>query len=62
VVVADAGYGASGPFHREREARGLYYVVGVSESMVVFSEEPRWEWPDPAVRDRESRPEAGRGC
>ena len=52
VVVADSGYGVSGPFRRELEARGLYYVVGVSEQMIVFAEPPRWEWPDPAVRGR----------
>jgi SRSO17 transposase len=60
VVVADSAYGVSGPFRRELEARGLYYVVGVSEQMVVFTEEPRWEWPDPPVRGR-SAPEARRG-
>jgi SRSO17 transposase len=43
VVVADSGYGVSGPFRHELEARGLYYVVGVSEQMVVFAEPPRWE-------------------
>jgi SRSO17 transposase len=52
LVVADSGYGTSGPFRRELEARGLYYVVGVTEQMIVFAEEPRWEWPDPAVRGR----------
>jgi SRSO17 transposase len=31
VVVADSGYGVSGPFRRELEARGLHYVVGVTE-------------------------------
>jgi hypothetical protein len=30
----------------------LYYVVGVSEQMIVFAEPPRWEWPDAAVRGR----------
>ena len=52
VVVADCGYGISGPFRRELEARGLHYVVGVTEQMIVFAEAPRWEWPDPAVRGR----------
>jgi SRSO17 transposase len=52
VVVADSAYGVSGPFRQELEARGLYYVVGVSEQMIVFTEQPRWEWPDPAVRGR----------
>ena len=65
VVVADAAYGVSGPFRRELEARGLYYVVGISEQMIVFTEEPRWEWPDPAVRGRSaprSRPRLARGA
>ena len=52
VVVADSGYGVSGPFRRELEARGLSYVVGVTGQMIVFAEAPRWEWPDPAVRGR----------
>jgi hypothetical protein len=52
VVVADSGYGVSGPFRRELEARGLHYVVGVTEQMIVFAGPPRWEWPDPAVRGR----------
>jgi SRSO17 transposase len=52
VVVADAGYGVSGPFRRELEARGLHYLVGVTEQMIVFAEPPRWQWPDKAVRGR----------
>jgi SRSO17 transposase len=65
VVVADAAYGVSGPLRRELEARGLHYVVGVTEQMIVFSEEPRWEWPDPAVRGRSaprSRPRLAKGA
>jgi len=50
VVVADAGYGVSGPFRQELEARDLHYVVGVTEQMVVFAEAPRWEWPEEAAR------------
>jgi hypothetical protein len=30
----------------------MSYAVGVTEQMIVFAEEPRWEWPDPAVRGR----------
>ena len=65
VVVADAAYGVSGPFRRELEARGLSYVAGVTEQMIVFTEEPRWEWPDPAVRGRSaprSRPRLAKGA
>jgi SRSO17 transposase len=64
VVVADAGYGVSGPFRRELEARGLYYVVGVTDQMVVFAEEPRWEWPQEAARGAHrprSRPRLAKG-
>jgi len=42
VVVADAGYGVSGPFREGLAKRGLYYIVGVTDEMVVFTEEPRW--------------------
>jgi SRSO17 transposase len=53
VVVADAGYGVSEPFRHALEARGLHYVVGVTDRMVVFTEAPQWEPPDPsAVRTR----------
>lgn len=52
VVVADAGYGVSGPLRRELEARGLYYVAGVTEQMIVFAEAPRWEWPEAGARAR----------
>ena len=64
-MVADAAYGISGPLRRELEARGLSYVVGVTEQMIVFSEEPRWEWPDPAVRGRSAprrRPRLANGA
>jgi SRSO17 transposase len=65
VVVADAAYGISGPFRRELEARGLSYVVGVTEQMIVFAEAPCWEWPNPAVRGRSaprSRPRLAKGA
>src|SRR4051812_19061342 len=50
VVVADSGYGISGPFRDGLAERGLDYVVGVSDDMVVFAEEPTWEPPGPADR------------
>jgi SRSO17 transposase len=56
VVVADSAYGVSGPFRRELEARGLYYVVGVTGQMIVFAEAPRWEWPDPGRAGSQSAP------
>jgi SRSO17 transposase len=65
IVVADAGYGVSGPFRRELEARGLFYVAGVTEQMVVFAEEPPWEWPQEAPRGAHrprSRPRLATGA
>jgi SRSO17 transposase len=50
VAVADAGYGVSGDFRDGLEARGLSYVVGVTEDFVVFTQEPLWERPDPEAR------------
>ena len=47
VVVADAGYGVSGPFREGLASRGLHYVVGVTDEMVVFTGEPVWEAPPP---------------
>ena len=45
VVVADSGYGVSGPFRDGLAERGLHYIVGVTDEMVVFTEEPRWDEP-----------------
>jgi SRSO17 transposase len=50
LALADAGYGASGPFREGLAARGLKYIVGVTDDMVVFTEEPAWEPPGPARR------------
>ena len=50
LVVADAGYGVSGTFRDGLAARGLQYIVGVTDEMVVFTEEPTWEPPGPAER------------
>jgi SRSO17 transposase len=46
VVVADSGYGVSKAFRDGRAERGVPYVVGVTEDMVVFTEEPRWVEPE----------------
>lgn len=45
VVVADAGYGVSGDFRDGLEQRGLHYIVGVTDEMVVFTAPPSWEGP-----------------
>jgi SRSO17 transposase len=50
VVLADAGYGVSGPFREGLTQRGLHYIVGVTDEMVVFTAEPIWEPPGRADR------------
>src|SRR5205823_1821708 len=50
LAVADAGYGVSEDFRKGLAARGLAYIVGVTDEMVVFAAEPRWEPPGPAAR------------
>src|SRR3954470_8222504 len=52
LVVADAGYGVSGPFRDGLAGRGLHYVVGVTDEMVVFAEEPAWDEPMAATGGR----------
>jgi SRSO17 transposase len=52
VVVADSGYGVSGPFRDGLAERGLHDVVGVTEEMVVFAEGPRWVEPKAATGGR----------
>ena len=49
VVVADAGYGTSGPFREGLASRGLHSIVGVTGEMVVFAEKPTWQ-PPPAKK------------
>ena len=45
VVITDAGYGVSQDFREGLEQRGLFYIAGVTPEMVVFTAEPRWDWP-----------------
>ena len=52
LVLADAGYGASGPFRDGLAQRGLHYVVGVTDEMLVFTEQPRWIEPKAATGGR----------
>jgi SRSO17 transposase len=52
VVITDAGYGVSQTFREGLEARQLFYIAGVKPEMVVFTEEPRWVWPEPSARGR----------
>jgi SRSO17 transposase len=52
LALADAGYGVSGPFRDGLAQRGLHYIVGVTDEMVVFTEEPRWIGPKAATGGR----------
>jgi SRSO17 transposase len=45
VVIADAGYGVAEDFRAGLADRGLFYLVGVTDEMVVFTEEPQWVAP-----------------
>src|SRR3954464_6010108 len=56
LVLADSGYGVSGPFRDGLDERGLHYVVGVTDGMVVFTEEPDWDEPKAGTG---GRPHAG---
>jgi SRSO17 transposase len=48
LVVTDAGYGVSNEFRDGLAARGLKYIVGATDDMVVFTEGPQWESPGQA--------------
>ena len=50
LVVADAGHGVSGPFREGLAARGLHDIVGLTDEMVAFTEEPSGEAPGSAAR------------
>jgi len=45
-VITDAGYGVSQSFREGLEQRQLFYIAGVTPEMVVFTAEPRWDWPE----------------
>jgi SRSO17 transposase len=52
VVVADRGYGLSGPFRDGLAERGLHYIAGVTDEMLVFPEPARGGAPAAATVDR----------
>jgi SRSO17 transposase len=57
VVVTDSGYGVSQPFRDGLAQRQLFYLAGVTSEMVVFTDEPRWVWPESSTGGRRrSRP------
>ena len=57
VMLGDAGYGVSSLLRAGLAARGMHYILGVTEDMVVFTEEPRWQEPPPGRKGRpRSRP------
>jgi SRSO17 transposase len=45
VVLADAGYGVSGDFRQGLADRGLSYIAGVTDEVVVFTAPPAWGRP-----------------
>jgi SRSO17 transposase len=55
LVLADAGCGVSGPFRAGLAERGLSYIVGVTDEMVVSAEGPRWIEPKSATGGRPQR-------
>jgi len=62
AAVADAGYGASGEFRAGLAARGLRYIVGVTEDFVVFAQPPAWVPPAPTTGGRpQTRPQLAEG-
>src|SRR5262249_11799078 len=59
---ADAGDGVAGEFRAALAARGLTYIVGVTEDFVVFPERPAWLPPRPATGGRpQTRPQLAEG-
>jgi SRSO17 transposase len=52
LVLADAGYGVSQEFRAGVARRHLSYLAGVTSEMVVFTEEPRWDLPEPSTQGR----------
>ena len=58
VVLADAGYGVSGDFRQALADRGLHYIAGVTDEVVVFTDPPAWD--RPAGGPGSGRPGAGR--
>jgi SRSO17 transposase len=56
LVITDSGYGVSQPFREGLEQRQLFYIVGVTPEMVVFTAEPRWDWPE--GRSTRGRPQS----
>ena len=58
IVITDAGYGVSQSFREGLEQRQLFYIAGLTPEMVVFTAEPRWDWPEgqPTRGRPQSRP------
>jgi SRSO17 transposase len=52
IIVTDAGYGVSQDLRDGLAARGLYFVAGVTEELVVFTAPPSWVLPAPVGRGR----------
>jgi SRSO17 transposase len=52
IVITDAGYGVSLDFRDWLATRGLYFVAGVTEELVVFTAPPTWVLPASRGRGR----------
>ena len=52
VVITDSGYGVAEDFRAGVAERGLFYLAGVTEEMVVFPEAPEWVPPQAATGGR----------
>jgi SRSO17 transposase len=52
IVITDAGYGVAQEFRAGLAQRQLFYIAVVTSELVVFTEEPRWELPQPSTRGR----------
>jgi len=62
IVVTDAGYGVAQDFRDGLAQRQLFYLVGVTAEMAVFTEEPQWIAPQAATGGRpQKRPRLAEG-
>lgn len=52
IVVTDSGYGVAQEFRQGLALRGLYFVAGVTEDLVVFEARPSWILPSTPGRGR----------
>ncbi len=67
-ILADAGYGSSGPFRQALSERGLLWAMGMSGRQNVYRQLPDWFFPKPQqagvadITSRIARPFLPRRC